>query len=96
MLRHKGGEMVKSGFYLDWRNWRFEMVEAPAAALPGAEDAEYVRVPTLVMLLAAPVLGALFVVFLPFIGFALFGEWAWSSLRRTVRKPEKPAETKVF
>ena len=40
--------------------------------LPGVVEDRYLKVPTLAMLAAAPVLGATLVVFLPFIGFALF------------------------
>jgi hypothetical protein len=96
MLNHKGGDTVKAGFYLDWRKMRFEMVETGTAALTGTEDTSYIRVPTLAMLVVAPIMGAMFVMFLPFIGFALIGEWAWTALRNTVRKPEKPAETKII
>jgi hypothetical protein len=91
MRNHKGGDTVKTGFYLDWRNWRFEMIDAVKGSLSGAPETSYVRVPTLAMLVVAPILGALFVVFLPFIGFAIVGERAWAGVRSSVRKPEKPA-----
>jgi hypothetical protein len=39
--------------------------------LPGPVEHHYVKVPALLLLALAPVLGGLFVVFLPFIGFAL-------------------------
>jgi hypothetical protein len=96
MAKHIGGEVVRNGFYLDWRGWKFEVVEGESGALPGSAETAYVRVPTLLMLVLAPILGGLFVVFLPFIGFALIGERAWTALRTSVRRPERPAETKVF
>jgi hypothetical protein len=71
MLKHKGGEVVKGGFYWDQAQWRLEHVEGTSGALPGGRDARYARVPTVMLFLVAPLMGALFVIFLPFIGFAL-------------------------
>jgi len=39
------------------------------------------------MFLVAPIMGALFVVFLPFVGFALLGEWAWKSITGMSKAP---------
>jgi len=40
--------------------------------LPGAPTAKYVKVPFPLLFVVVPVMGALFLVFLPFIGFGLF------------------------
>lgn len=71
MFKHKGGDVVKGGFYWNQAQWHLENVEGKFGALPGDENARYARVPTLLLFLLAPLMGALFVVFLPFIGFAL-------------------------
>jgi hypothetical protein len=71
MFRHKGGDVVKGGFYWNQAKWHLENVEGKFGALPGGDDARYARVPTLMLFLLAPLMGALFVIFLPFIGFAL-------------------------
>jgi hypothetical protein len=39
--------------------------------LPGGPDDQYIRVPVLAMLFLAPLMGGLYVMFLPFIGFAM-------------------------
>jgi hypothetical protein len=39
--------------------------------LPGTETTRYIKAPVAVMLMAAPVIGLLFAVFLPFIGIAM-------------------------
>jgi hypothetical protein len=71
MKRINGGTKVKAGFY--WRAGRWEIVpvEGSGSVLPGDASESYWPIPTLGMLMAAPVMGALFVVFLPFIGFAI-------------------------
>lgn len=71
MFNHKGGDVVKGGFYWNQAQWRLENVEGKSGTLPGDEESRFARVPTLVLFVLAPIMGALFVVFLPFIGFAL-------------------------
>jgi len=71
MTRYTGGETVKSGFYWNPRHWAVTLVEHQGGVLPGEHDERYLRLPVLAMLLVAPIMGALYVVFLPFIGFAM-------------------------
>ena len=68
----RGGNRVDGGFYLNRKTWDLVTVNGKKGVLPGEADDLYRKVPTLAMLAAAPVLGATLVVFLPFIGFALF------------------------
>jgi len=71
MRQHEGGDKVPGGFYWKQNNWEIEVVKGDEGTLPGDADTTYVRIPTLAMLLGAPVMGGLFVVFLPFLGFAM-------------------------
>jgi len=71
MRQHEGGEKVPGGFYWKQNNWEIEVVKGDEGTLPGKSDTTYVRIPTLAMLLGAPVMGGLFVIFLPFLGFAM-------------------------
>jgi len=84
-MASKGGTRVKAGFY--WRRSRWEIVPLSGAGgvLPGGPDEIYHRIPILVMLAVAPIMGALFVVFLPFIGFALMLQYLAHSSVRAVR-----------
>ena len=41
------------------------------STLPGGKDERFVHVPLPVLFLVAPVMGGLFAIFLPFIGFAM-------------------------
>ncbi len=65
------GATVKGGFYLNRDAWDLIAVSGKQGVLPGSEGQRYTRVPVWAVLCLAPVLGGLFVVFLPFIGFAL-------------------------
>lgn len=71
MKRMRGGSEAQPGFYWNVADWQIVTVEREPRALPGGSEQEYLRVPAPAMLLVAPVLGLSFVVFLPFVGFAL-------------------------
>jgi hypothetical protein len=68
---YTAGTPVKGGFYLNREDWTMFVAPAEGGVLPGEPGARYAAFPTLVMLVAAPVLSLAFVVFLPFIGIAL-------------------------
>ena len=65
------GTLVKGGFYFNRDKLDLVAVSGKQGTLPGAEGQRYFRVPVLAVIALAPVLGGLFVVFMPFIGFAL-------------------------
>ena len=65
------GTMVKGGFYFNRDKLDLIAVSGKEGMLPGADGQRYWRVPVLAVILLAPVLGGLFVMFMPFIGFAL-------------------------
>jgi hypothetical protein len=71
MTTFKGTQEVAPGLYLNLKRFRLKSVEK-AGALPGVESETYYRVPMLVWLATAPLLGLVFVIFfLPLIGFAM-------------------------
>jgi hypothetical protein len=65
------GTIVKGGFYLNRDAWDLVAVNGKEGSLPGADGQRYMRVPVWAVLALAPLLGGLFVVFMPLIGFAL-------------------------
>lgn len=67
---YKGGHKTGKGTYWNVMNGRRVEIEQEGI-LPGDEKAIYIKAPVVVMLMAAPVLGLLFAVFLPFIGIAM-------------------------
>jgi hypothetical protein len=77
MLRHQGGEPVKAGFYLNLDSWEVNTVSGTdTAVLAGSESTRYLRVPVAGMLVFAPLMGAVFAMFLPFIGIAMVAQYA--------------------
>lgn len=66
-----GGTAVESGYYWNTAQWSLVTIARGGDALPGNARERYVKVPLPVAFALVPVMGALFVFFLPFIGFAL-------------------------
>jgi hypothetical protein len=75
MQRFKGGSKVPGGFYFSIRRWDVVSVCGAQGVLEGDESDRYLRLPLLVMVPVALVLSFVFLIFLPFIGFALV---AWT------------------
>ncbi|MBI3014145.1 MAG: hypothetical protein HYY65_03550 [Candidatus Tectomicrobia bacterium] len=71
MIRYEAGELVKRGFYFNQSSAEFTRVSTPWGNLPWDASGEFIRVPGILVVALAPVLGGLFVMFLPFIAFAM-------------------------
>ena len=70
MTTYTGRQQVESGLYLNLTNYSVATLDK-AGELPGTELDTYRRIPMVVMLAAAPLLGLAFVMFLPLIGFGM-------------------------
>lgn len=70
MLTYKGGQKVGKGTYWDLKNGRRIDVTGEDV-LSGERTSTYLKMPSGVMLLAGPVIGLVYVIFLPFIGIAV-------------------------
>ena len=73
MKRYKGNEKVEPGIYFNLEQLAFRSMTVEGR-LTGTEGDEYRRVPTVALLVVGPFLGAVYVLFLPFIGFGML---AW-------------------
>ncbi len=71
MTRYYGGEEVRSGFYWNPGRWEIVPVGKKGAVLPGTKEIRYLKIPTLLLMVMGPVLGGLYMIFLPLIGFAM-------------------------
>ena len=89
MARVHGGMRVAGGYYWNPGRWTITPVADEGAVLPGDASQRYVRIHWAVALLLAPVIGGLFVVFLPFIGFALLFQWAFLRILGGARSSAK-------
>jgi K+-transporting ATPase c subunit len=74
-ISNTGGSKAKAGIYWSKGSWDLVTLSGKGGVLPGGTDTRYVRIPVLAMIVFAPLMGASYVVFLPFIGFAMFGDF---------------------
>jgi len=82
-MLNKGGHLVKTGTYWNLANGnRVQMEEV--GVLPGERTTRYIKAPVAVMIMAAPVIGLVFAVFLPFIGIAMALSLIGRKLAKTV------------
>ena len=86
MITYDGGTSVKSGFYWDLKAWSLTTRSGKGGILPGGPDRRYVKVPIPMVLLLAPVMGGLYVMFLPFIGFAMVFAYAMRGVGLGLRR----------
>jgi hypothetical protein len=100
MLKHKGGETVKGGFFWSPERRHLEVVPGAAGVLPGEAGATYVRIPVLLMIPLGLAMSVAFVIFLPLIGFAVVLESVYKNARVAVPRwlhrvaPVRPVVTK--
>ena len=66
-----GGTAAKNGFYWNLRKWEMTLVPRQGGILPGDASDSYLKVPVVALLVMAPLMGAAYAMFLPFIGFAM-------------------------
>ena len=85
MLKYKGGQEAKGGFYLKKGEWEIATLEGKTAILPGGAECEYIKLPALLFVPRAMVMGALYVMFLPFIGFAMLFKLVGGKAAHAVR-----------
>jgi hypothetical protein len=86
VMAYTGGSEVKAGYYWCPRSWKVEVVPPEGGRLPGPGGARFVKVPFPLLFVIVPVLGALFLVFLPMIGFGLLAHAVVRRLAGGVRK----------
>lgn len=98
-MTRKGGNETKGGFYWKKGDWEIVTVEGKKGMLPGSENVEYIRIPGLLFIPVALTISVVYVVFLPFVGFAMLGKAIttktrkeWRSFRQTAGK-KMAAET---
>ena len=80
-----GGTKVKGGFYWDRTDWEMAVIPTEGGILPGDTTHRFSKVSVLALLLLGPIMGALFVVFLPIIGVYLLGRNLATVTARSLR-----------
>ena len=82
MKTYRGGERVNRGVYCNLASWEFFQGPENGAVLPGGGDSKYIRMPASMVLLAGPLMGLGFVVFLPLVGIVGLGLFLGRALAR--------------
>ena len=86
MKRYRGREKVEAGVYVNAKQLSFKSLEEPGR-LPGTEQDEYWQVPPVALLLAGPILGLVYVIFLPFVGLVMVAWIITASLAEAAAAP---------
>ncbi len=89
MKTYQGNSKVKSGYYFSISSLGVEVIGEEGGTLPGPATTRYVSVPFPLLFVVVPVVGLAFLIFLPFIGFALFG---YAIVRRVTGHVSKHAD----
>ncbi len=74
MATFTGNSSVSSGYYLSTKTFAIEVIGNDGGTLPGPSTVKYVAVPFPLLFAVVPVIGLAFLMFLPAIGFYLFGK----------------------
>ena len=86
MTKLNAGTPVKRGYYFSMKNWSVNPVEKDGTILQGEAGEKFIPVPLPVAVMLAPVIGAVFLMFMPFIGFYLVGQRALQPVARMFKK----------
>jgi hypothetical protein len=85
MTKLSAGTKAGRGYYFNTKTWTLHPVSVEGETLPGASNEKYLRIPLLLAFVVAPLMGAAFLMFLPFIGFYLAFHAAFRSVAKLFR-----------
>ena len=71
MTRYEAGQQVAGGYYWNVKGWDIQTVSGEQGQLEGEEGAYFFKLPLVAMVPLAAAMSFAFVIFLPFIGFAM-------------------------
>jgi hypothetical protein len=86
MTKLSAGTKANRGYYFNAKTWTLHPVSVDGETLPGAPEEKYLRIPLLLAFVVAPLMGAAFLIFLPFIGFYLAIQAAFRPVARLFRR----------
>ncbi len=89
MKRYRGTEQGPRGFYLNLSTAEFVQLHEKVRLLPGSSEVKYIKVPSVLAMIASPFVGLAFIIFLPFAGIAGFAGYLGYQLWRGVLALER-------
>lgn len=96
MRKYEANEIANPGFYWNGKAWDLTTIEGTPKPLPGEPGTTFLRIPALLVLGLAPLMGALYVMFLPVIGFAMLAHHLADKLRPPTNPARATHETTVL
>lgn len=94
MKRYQGGEVVGKGYFLNLARGEFVHLDRTGTRLPTNMTGEFIKVPTIGVLIGAPVISLVYVMFLPLAGIAGGLYYLGARVRRLAFAPKtKPVKT---
>lgn len=90
MTTYTGNQIVDPGLYYAARPFKLTSIDEQGP-LPGTADRTWHRVPMVLMLTLAPLLGLAFVIFLPLIGFVMVARMAAEKVAAVGARAWRPA-----
>lgn len=94
-MAHKGGSETKGGFYWKKGEWEIVTVEGKRGVLPGTAEAEYLQIPAILFVPVALFISIAYVIFFPFVGFAMLAKVVTKKLRIMFRGAHRPVVKKL-
>ncbi len=85
MLRYRGGELVKAGTYLSLRTGEFVAIHREGGKLPGETRVQYLRAPLPGVMAVGPLMGLVFILFVPFAAVAAVIAFGSARLGRMIK-----------
>lgn len=85
MLKYRGGELVQAGTYLSLGTGEFVAVPKEGARLPGETRVHYLRTPLPGVVALGPVMGLVFILFVPFAAVAAIVVFATARIGKGLR-----------
>lgn len=92
---YRGSDNVRFGFYWNRKEWSAQIIPKEGGDLKGTPEVRYLRLPLLAVLFLAPVMGAAYAFFLPFIGIAMVLMYLAGGLRGLFRTTPPAIEARA-
>lgn len=96
MKMYHGGEKVATGVYWSLSTGEFFQTPTGGEELPGKRETHYIKAPLSLVMAAGPLLGLIYMIFLPFVGIGGFFLYlANLTAKLFIRSAQSVAETAV-
>lgn len=86
MKQYTGGQWTKEGTYWSLKTGEFVAIPSNGGLLPGEGERRYVRTPMALVIVAGPMMGLLYLIFLPLLGIVGLASFLSQRLAQRVQE----------